>query len=227
MTKVRVKSIIFFSANPVGDACIDDYDGDKVPDVDDECPHVKHISKTNFRDYFTIDLFPGHPEPSPEWRVAKMVTIFKLMSVLLLRFRQRQACIIRSYLILCTFSALFRNFFFFLHSYFPPMLFWTHFLCNLLKDVLCLCRFYSVKASLSGHLRDAKMVSVTRAGRLREISAKIQSLYGSREKRGFVKMSVSRAGRLWESVLLTFCPGSRTCQELTVSYAELAYWSSH
>lgn len=103
----------FFSANPVGDACIDDYDGDKVPDVDDECPHVKHISKTNFRDYFTIDLFPGHPEPSPEWRVAKMVTIFKLMSVLLLRFRQRQACIIRSYLILCTFSALFRNFFFF------------------------------------------------------------------------------------------------------------------
>ena len=111
MTQVRVKSI-FFSAYPVGDACIDDYDGDKVPDVDDECPHVKHVSKTNFRDYFTIDLFPGHPEPSPEWRVAKMVTIFKLMSVLLLRFRQRQACIIRSYLILCTFSALFRNFFF-------------------------------------------------------------------------------------------------------------------
>lgn len=84
MTQVRVKSI-FFSAYPVGDACIDDYDGDKVPDVDDECPHVKHISKTNFRDYFTIDLFPGHPEPSPEWRVAKMVTIFRLMSVLLLR----------------------------------------------------------------------------------------------------------------------------------------------
>ena len=72
----------FFSANPVGDSCIDDYDGDKVPDVDDECPHVKHVSKTNFRDYFTIDLFPGHPEPSPEWRVAKMVTIFKLMSFL-------------------------------------------------------------------------------------------------------------------------------------------------
>ena len=91
MTKVRVKSIIFFSANPVGDACIDDYDGDKVPDVDDECPHVKHISKTNFRDYFTIDLFPGHPEPSPEWRVAKMVTIFKLMSILLFRIEGKLA----------------------------------------------------------------------------------------------------------------------------------------
>ena len=81
----------FFSANPVGDACIDDYDGDKVPDVDDECPHVKYISKTNFRDYFTIDLFPGHPEPSPEWRVAKMVIIFKLMSVLLLRMEGKLA----------------------------------------------------------------------------------------------------------------------------------------
>ena len=91
MTKVRVKSIFFFSANPVGDACIDDYDGDKVPDVDDECPHVNHISKTNFRDYFTIDLFPGHPEPSPEWRVAKMVTIFKLMSVLLFRIEGKLA----------------------------------------------------------------------------------------------------------------------------------------
>ena len=79
-----------------------------------------------------------------------------------------------------------------------------------------------MKALVSGHRAGAKMVSVTGADRLREINAKIQSLYGSREKRGFVKMSVSRAGRLWESVLLTFCPGSRTCQELTVSYAELA-----
>ncbi|XP_078366394.1 uncharacterized protein LOC144650562 [Oculina patagonica] len=59
-------------ANPVGDACVDDYDGDGVPDVDDTCPHVKHISKTSFLDYFTVDLYPGHRDPTPEWRVAKM-----------------------------------------------------------------------------------------------------------------------------------------------------------
>ena len=66
------------SANPVGDACVDDYDGDGVPDVDDACPHVKHISKTSFLDYFTVDLYPGHSDPKPEWRVAKMVKRAKL-----------------------------------------------------------------------------------------------------------------------------------------------------
>ncbi|XP_068721591.1 uncharacterized protein [Montipora capricornis] len=59
-------------ANPVGDACMDDFDGDSVPDDDDICPHVTHISKTSFLDYFTVDLFPGHGDPSPEWRVAEM-----------------------------------------------------------------------------------------------------------------------------------------------------------
>jgi len=62
----------------VGDACVDDYDGDGVPDVDDACPHVKHISKTSFLDYFTVDLYPGHSDPKPEWRVAKMVKRAKL-----------------------------------------------------------------------------------------------------------------------------------------------------
>lgn len=57
----------------MGDACVDDYDGDDVPDVDDTCPHVKHISKTSFLDYFAVDLYPGHSDPKPEWRVAKMV----------------------------------------------------------------------------------------------------------------------------------------------------------
>ena len=61
------------SENPVGDACMDDFDGDSVPDDDDICPHVTHISKTSFLDYFTVDLFPGHGDPSPEWRVAEMV----------------------------------------------------------------------------------------------------------------------------------------------------------
>ena len=57
----------------MGDACVDDFDGDDVPDVDDACPHVKHISKTSFLNYFTVDLYPGHSDPKPEWRVAKMV----------------------------------------------------------------------------------------------------------------------------------------------------------
>ena len=37
---------------------------------------------------------------------------------------------------------------------------------------------------------------LTGADRLREINAKIKSLYGSREKRAFVKMSVRRAAHL-------------------------------
>lgn len=57
----------------MGDACVDDYDGDGVPDNDDVCPHVTHISRTSFLDYFTVDLFPGHSDPRPEWRVAKEV----------------------------------------------------------------------------------------------------------------------------------------------------------
>lgn len=57
----------------MGDACIEDYDGDGVPDDDDTCPHAKHISKTSFLDHFTVDLYPGHSDPVPGWRVAKMV----------------------------------------------------------------------------------------------------------------------------------------------------------
>lgn len=59
-------------ALPVGDACVEDYDGDGVPDVEDTCPHVKHISKTSFLDYFTVDLYPGLSDPVPQWKVAKM-----------------------------------------------------------------------------------------------------------------------------------------------------------
>ena len=61
------------AANPVGDACVEDYDGDGIPDDDDSCPRVKHISKTSFLDFFTVDLYPALPDPVPLWRVAKMV----------------------------------------------------------------------------------------------------------------------------------------------------------
>ena len=64
---------LFLTANPVGDACISDFDGDGVPDDDDHCPHVKHLSKTSFSNHFTVDLYPGHSDPLPVWRVAKHV----------------------------------------------------------------------------------------------------------------------------------------------------------
>ena len=68
------ESFLFSLVNPVGDACVNDYDGDGVPDDDDVCPHVKHISKTSFLEYFTVDLHPGHVDPVPKWRVAKKVS---------------------------------------------------------------------------------------------------------------------------------------------------------
>ncbi|XP_022792613.1 uncharacterized protein LOC111331710 [Stylophora pistillata] len=58
-------------ARPVGDACVDDYDGDGVHDNDDHCPYVKHLSKTSFTDHFTVDLYSGHSDELPVWRVAK------------------------------------------------------------------------------------------------------------------------------------------------------------
>jgi len=58
-------------AQAVGDACVDDFDGDGVKDNDDHCPYVKHMSKTSFLDYFTVDLYPGHGDQLPDWRVAE------------------------------------------------------------------------------------------------------------------------------------------------------------
>ncbi|KAK2566263.1 Cartilage oligomeric matrix protein [Acropora cervicornis] len=57
--------------NPVGDACVGDFDGDGVLDDFDHCPNVKHLNKTSFTHHFTVDLYPGHSDPIPVWRVAK------------------------------------------------------------------------------------------------------------------------------------------------------------
>lgn len=62
-------------AQAVGDACVDDFDGDGVKDNDDHCPYVKHMSKTSFLDYFTVDLYPGHGDQLPDWRVAEKVCL--------------------------------------------------------------------------------------------------------------------------------------------------------
>ena len=58
-----------------------DFDGDGVKDDDDHCPRVKHISKTTFLDYFTVDLDPGHVHPDPEWRVGKKVIYTNFISI--------------------------------------------------------------------------------------------------------------------------------------------------
>ena len=65
----------FSAARPVGDTCVDDFDGDGVKDNDDHCPYVKHLSKTSFTDHFTVDLYPGHSDQLPVWRVAKSVCL--------------------------------------------------------------------------------------------------------------------------------------------------------
>ncbi|XP_020621686.1 cartilage oligomeric matrix protein-like [Orbicella faveolata] len=57
-------------AQAVGDVCVDDFDGDGVKDNDDQCPYVEHMSKTSFTDHFTVDLYPGHSDQLPVWRVA-------------------------------------------------------------------------------------------------------------------------------------------------------------
>ena len=66
--------LFFLAANPVGDVCISDFDGDGVADDSDHCPYVKHLSKTSFTDHFTVDLYPGHSDPLPVWQVAKNVS---------------------------------------------------------------------------------------------------------------------------------------------------------
>ena len=63
------------AAQAVGDACVDDFDGDGVKDNDDHCPYVKHLSKTSFLDYFAVDLYPGHGDQLPVWRVAEKVCL--------------------------------------------------------------------------------------------------------------------------------------------------------
>ncbi|XP_074619052.1 uncharacterized protein LOC141877910 isoform X2 [Acropora palmata] len=66
-----VKLAFDAEANPVGDACVGDFDGDGVSDDFDHCPNVKHLNKTSFTHHFTVDLYPGHSDPIPVWRVAK------------------------------------------------------------------------------------------------------------------------------------------------------------
>lgn len=68
----------FPAARAVGDACVDDFDGDGVKDSDDHCPYVKHMSKTSFLEYFTVDLYPGHSDQLPVWKVAEKVCLARL-----------------------------------------------------------------------------------------------------------------------------------------------------
>jgi len=63
------------AAQAVGDVCVDDFDGDGVKDNDDQCPYVEHMSKTSFTDHFTVDLYPGHSDQLPVWRVAVKVSL--------------------------------------------------------------------------------------------------------------------------------------------------------
>jgi len=57
-----------------------------------------------------------------------------------------------------------------------------------------------VEALVSRHLEDAKKVTITGTALFPYRNVKIQSLYGSCEKQGFVKMTMSRV------VCLLECP---------------------
>ena len=53
----------------IGDDCEDDADGDGIIDKNDTCPYNPSISKTSFKDYFTVDLYPGLNTTSPSWLI--------------------------------------------------------------------------------------------------------------------------------------------------------------
>ena len=53
----------------VGDLCETDSDGDGIEDKNDTCPFNPAITKSSFKNYFTVDLYPSLISTSPSWRV--------------------------------------------------------------------------------------------------------------------------------------------------------------
>eukprot|EP00058_Branchiostoma_floridae_P027851 XP_002613342.1 hypothetical protein BRAFLDRAFT_68309 [Branchiostoma floridae] len=56
-----------FDGNGIGDACTPDFDMDGVVDTDDICPENNAVSRTDFRDYNTINLGDGSSNNPPNW----------------------------------------------------------------------------------------------------------------------------------------------------------------
>ena len=66
-----------FSDKAIGDACMNDFDGDGVSDTVDSCPSISSIQRTSFEDHFLVDLSPtSSSEPQPKWRVTNKVCRF-------------------------------------------------------------------------------------------------------------------------------------------------------
>ena len=62
------------SANPIGDACANDNDGDGVFDELDDCPRLKSVSSTSFDDHMLVDLArPSSTAQFPIWSVRDQV----------------------------------------------------------------------------------------------------------------------------------------------------------
>ena len=69
----------------MGLACVDDYDGDKVPDAEDHCPFNSNLHMLTFKENQQIDLAKNDAtqadQPKAHWRVNSNVRRFLLSDI--------------------------------------------------------------------------------------------------------------------------------------------------
>ena len=68
--------VIYNIVNGRGDVCDDDYDGDLILDLYDDCPAHKNITTIDFRTLILIPLDPiGVSQRDPRWVVKNKVCL--------------------------------------------------------------------------------------------------------------------------------------------------------
>ena len=75
---------LLFSVNGRGDVCDDDYDGDLILDLNDDCPANRNITAIDFRTLILIPLDPiGVSQRDPRWVVKNDVHLVSLFALVL------------------------------------------------------------------------------------------------------------------------------------------------